>query len=206
MRKAQAAMEFMITYGWAILTVIIVIGGLAYFGVITPFDMLPEKCSFQINMNCVDYQVEDGVITLILKNSGGRDIIVRGASASSEALGTGDVATESCSTGAVDVLLKNGEKAEFLLFQPNNFFDCSYRNTGRSKNKYALSLQYSWPDSPAITHELDGELLAKAQSGGPSSSFVACFNAQDSGLCDGLDLVFGVGYKALCCSEQGMCC
>ncbi len=43
-RKAQAAMEFLMTYGWAILVVLIAIGALAYFGVLSPEKFLPEKC------------------------------------------------------------------------------------------------------------------------------------------------------------------
>ena len=35
-RKGQAAMEFLMTYGWAILAAIIAIGVLAYFGVFNP--------------------------------------------------------------------------------------------------------------------------------------------------------------------------
>lgn len=43
-KKAQAAMEFLMTYGWAILVVLIAIGALAYFGVLSPDKFLPEKC------------------------------------------------------------------------------------------------------------------------------------------------------------------
>lgn len=36
MKKGQMALEFLMTYGWAILSAIIVIGVLAYFGVFSP--------------------------------------------------------------------------------------------------------------------------------------------------------------------------
>ena len=45
MKRAQAAMEFLMTYGWAILVVLIAIGALAYFGVLSPEKFLPEKCT-----------------------------------------------------------------------------------------------------------------------------------------------------------------
>jgi len=38
-------MEFLMTYGWAILVVLVVIGALAYFGVLSPATLLPEKCT-----------------------------------------------------------------------------------------------------------------------------------------------------------------
>ena len=36
MRKAQAALEFLTTYGWAFIVILIMIGALAYFGVLNP--------------------------------------------------------------------------------------------------------------------------------------------------------------------------
>jgi len=33
-----------------------------------------------------------------------------------------------------------------------------------------------------------------------------CFNAQNSSLCDGLDVLFGTGYKCRCCDEHALCC
>ena len=38
-------MEFLMTYGWAILVVLAAIGALAYFGVLSPDRFLPEKCT-----------------------------------------------------------------------------------------------------------------------------------------------------------------
>ncbi len=45
-------------------------------------------------------------------------------------------------------------------------------------------------------------------SGKPSSFTYAatCQSAQDNGLCSGLDLVYGTGYRSACCSEHGLCC
>ena len=33
-----------------------------------------------------------------------------------------------------------------------------------------------------------------------------CQNAQNFGLCDGLDIIYGPGYKAACCNEHILCC
>ena len=41
-KRGQAAMEFLLTYGWAILVVLVVIGALAYMGVLDPAKMLPR--------------------------------------------------------------------------------------------------------------------------------------------------------------------
>lgn len=71
MKKAQAAMEFLMTYGWAILVVLVAIGALAYFGVLSPDKMLPEKCviSTGSGLFCDKYQVSTNGINLRLKNT-----------------------------------------------------------------------------------------------------------------------------------------
>lgn len=38
------------------------------------------------------------------------------------------------------------------------------------------------------------------------ADFNSCQNAQNGGLCGGLDLAYGAGYQAACCSEHGLCC
>ncbi|MDP6139346.1 MAG: hypothetical protein QGI89_04610 [Candidatus Woesearchaeota archaeon] len=53
-KKSQAAMEFLMTYGWAILVVLVAIGALAYFGVMSPDKFLPAKCTLPAGVACVD--------------------------------------------------------------------------------------------------------------------------------------------------------
>ena len=69
-KRAQAAMEFLMTYGWAILVVLIAIGALAYFGVLNPDRFLPEKCvvSTGSGLFCDDYSAAPAAVTLRFKN------------------------------------------------------------------------------------------------------------------------------------------
>ncbi len=75
-RKGQAAMEFLMTYGWAILVVLGAIGALAYFGVLNPTKFLPEKCIMETGFTCISSKVEPDKITLILSNGIGKNIDV----------------------------------------------------------------------------------------------------------------------------------
>mgnify|MGYP000533677600 CR=1 FL=1 len=52
MKKAQGALEFLMTYGWAFLVILIMIGALAYFGVLNPSKYLPDKCIMPVGMSC----------------------------------------------------------------------------------------------------------------------------------------------------------
>jgi len=54
LKRAQAAMEFLMTYGWAILVVLAAIGALAYFGVLSPGNLLPQKCEFAAGLDCTE--------------------------------------------------------------------------------------------------------------------------------------------------------
>jgi len=162
-KKAQAAMEFLMTYGWAILVVLVVIGALSYFGVLSPATLLPEKCTFPVSMSCVDHEVTGTQLRLILLNGAGRDMIIREISASADALGLGG-GGEDCSLlpAQEDTTLRNGQRADFVLSEAAPATACTFRDTGRDKNRYNITVRYSWLDSRTITHRLNGELLAKS--------------------------------------------
>jgi len=71
-RKGQAAMEFLMTYGWAILAAIIVIGILGYYyfsrGVLTPSAAIVNAPFY---LNAWNAKQTGSVLTLELKNNGG---------------------------------------------------------------------------------------------------------------------------------------
>lgn len=76
MRKGQAAMEFLMTYGWAIIIVLAAIGALAYFGVLSPQKLLPERTVFPAPLPNMDNAVitTDGTVSIAFKNNKGVDI------------------------------------------------------------------------------------------------------------------------------------
>ena len=128
-RKAQAAMEFLMTYGWALLAVLVVIGALAYLGVLDVEILLPERCTFAVPLNCDDQVVEGDKLQIVLLNGGGEGIRVRSIIAESEAFKTessGSANNYKCvwtpvSSGASGSthtgyhLLRNGESQTFAL-------------------------------------------------------------------------------------------
>jgi hypothetical protein len=57
MKKGQAALEYLITYGWGFLVIIVAIGALAYFGLLSPTRYIPARCEFGAQLECVDYQL-----------------------------------------------------------------------------------------------------------------------------------------------------
>ncbi len=140
-RKAQAAMEFLMTYGWAILVVIAAIAALAYYGVLSPSKFLPEKCVLPSGIACLDAGASQNGFTLVLKNGAGFDtqnVVVSVA-------GTG---CSEAATGPAE--LKDGNQGTYII-------SCSpasgqYRGT--------LSMQYTRVDT-GVAHNATGELVKK---------------------------------------------
>src|SRR3989338_804662 len=105
-RKAQAALEFLMTYGWAILVVLIAIGALAFFGVLSPERFLPAKCTLQPGLACIGHKVTPGQIDVVVKNGYGSDITVN------------SVSVQNCVgvvTPALPLALANGGQATFNI-------------------------------------------------------------------------------------------
>lgn len=108
-KKGQAAMEFLMTYGWAILVVLAAIGALAYFGVLSPSNFVPDKCTSQ-GFTCADHSLASGTpgtVTLYLTNN-------MGFSASNVTVSLTDQnGNECCAAGdacASDATFANGEQ------------------------------------------------------------------------------------------------
>ncbi len=175
------------TYGWAILVVLVVIGALAYFGVLSPATLLPEKCTFPVSISCTDHSVTPTYIAVVLQNGAGKDMIIRGVTATGDALGTNQNQLSLCSTksptgeapsptdtcpvstglgvnGCTSPTLTNGASTAVTLKNSkgaDNPTECTFVDVGRDKNRYNVTVFYSWLDSPGIMHQLPGEMLAR---------------------------------------------
>jgi len=83
--KGQAALEFLTTYGWAFLVILVMIGGLSYFGVFDFKSKMPDSCTFSgRDVECKAWQINNASysvgdqIQLRIKNLGERDMYVKG--------------------------------------------------------------------------------------------------------------------------------
>ena len=100
-KKGQAAMEYLMTYGWAILVVLIALGALFYLGVFNP--TVPSTCQISAPFSCMDVLGKDGspdTVTLKVGASGissasivpATGIQVNGANCVLSTPATGDIA------------------------------------------------------------------------------------------------------------------
>ena len=140
--KSQAAIDFVMTYGWAITMVLVAIGALAYFGVLSPDKLLPEKCGFPSGISCLDHlaSAPDQSILVTVKNNLGYDIT-----------GISVIAT-GCTTSDSRPLLRNGQTVEFT---PSG---CSLTSGQRYNGQ--VNITYTNADT-GITHTKHGILITK---------------------------------------------
>jgi hypothetical protein len=72
-KKSQAAMEFITTYGWALIIVITVISALTYYGIYSPKKVIPDRCSFSTEFFCRDFSLSGNLAQLaVINNLGGK--------------------------------------------------------------------------------------------------------------------------------------
>jgi len=139
-RKSQAALEFIMTYGWAILVVLVAIGALAYFGVLSPDRFLPSKCTLQSGIACLDHKATATSLVIYVKNSLGYDLTVDAVKA------------QQCTALGSQGALSNGQSATYTL---------TCVNTG-SKYNGDVNISYTNTDT-GVSHTNQGEVTTKIE-------------------------------------------
>lgn len=109
-KKAQSALEFLTTYGWAFLVILIMIGALSYFGVLDPSRFLPEKCVFGVGIGgCLDQGILGNNLQFLLVNNFGKDVYLQGANITV----TGTSTTCAPAANAIALTVNNGSATAY---------------------------------------------------------------------------------------------
>ena len=68
-RRGQAAMEYLMTYGWALLVIVLVLGALIYLQVLNPQSRLQDACNLPVGWKCEIALLDtDGNLALKITN------------------------------------------------------------------------------------------------------------------------------------------
>ena len=67
--KSGSTVDFLMTYGWAILIIFVALGTLIYFKILSIDKVMPERCSISLNIKCLDYNATANGITMTIKNN-----------------------------------------------------------------------------------------------------------------------------------------
>ncbi|HLD02789.1 MAG TPA: hypothetical protein VJC07_03770 [Candidatus Nanoarchaeia archaeon] len=149
-KKAQAALEFLMTYGWAILVVLIAIGALAYFGVLNPGRFLPSTCVLFPGVSCNDFKVNTTSITLIVRNGVGENLnpfTINVSSAATTCPNVGATASGGLSDGEQETLT----------------IDCGASDPGSVGSRFKAALNVSYNTSAGVTHTRVGEIVSQIE-------------------------------------------
>ena len=132
------------------------IGTLAYFGILSPGKLLPNRCTFGAEFQCLDYQISAtaNMFKLRLKNALGEAIDV-----SSIILGSDGSTQFACSTPPANpTAWKSGEIRD-LTWSGCNSAAAGF--IGGEKGKVLVTLRYnSVTSGSAYTKEVKGEVLS----------------------------------------------
>jgi len=154
-------MEFLMTYGWAILVVLAAIGALAYFGVLSPDRFLPDKCTANPPFACTEYQVNGTGLMVEIQNSAGVSVSIQNVSMSCNG-GTNAVANVS-TTGSGSVL--NGNAIQFgwgeTQLDAAAEADCGTWNTG-DRFKATYDIRYI-REGESTVHVGSGSIQVRAE-------------------------------------------
>ncbi len=71
-KKSQAALEFLTTYGWAIVLLFVVVVALTHFGVLDFDKLAPRRCVLEAGIGCMDFQIQEESVTFVLKTQKAR--------------------------------------------------------------------------------------------------------------------------------------
>ena len=171
--KSQAAIEFMMTYGWAIMVVLVSIGALAHFGVLSPDKLKPARCIVQSGLACSDFKIGDTTVTIVLANAMGRDISIN------------RIELAGCTgTPAGPQVLRNNEKATYVIGLcdiPGKIYDAQ------------INVSYITLDT-GITHKAAGQIKAENENNNITYDYIG-IGHNVSGSVSAYDFNEGDGYN-----------
>jgi len=191
MPKSQAAIEFLLTYGWAIVVGMVVILALAYFGVLKLDFFMPSICHLPSGLSCLDYSYQEGVFTFVMKNNLKQDITIE------------SIEADGCTLTMLEMELKTGERKKITIgcieFKGNLKINYINKESGLEHVESAIS---SIKGTDANEDATEGKTTIRKY----------CQNANNFGMCDMLkDFCLSEGYsdcdtyKQRCRNEWRLC-
>ena len=141
-RKSQAALEFLTTYAWAFLVIIIMVGALAYFGVLSPSKLLPDRCNFGSEVSCnkdflVVVNAAANTLTMRLENNAGTPVTVTSGTVTTDVITAG-----TCTAQINDAAIVNFAWASDATITFNA--DCTTGNLLVEKEKIKFSIEINY--------------------------------------------------------------
>lgn len=184
MKKAQGALEFLMTYGWAFLVILIMIGALASFGVLNPSKFLPDKCQFGTEISCkrgefiINNDVANTIVAKIVNNFG-YNVKIYDAKVTSDVSVFSNVncitigiekAPESAGQEALFYNINNPDPANAVSWKEGEavklIMDCATADGLVEGDKVKLQIAFKWfpaTSDASFSHTMNGEIFSAVQ-------------------------------------------
>ena len=156
--RAQAAIEFLTTYGWAVVIMLSVMTVMFYLGFFSPTTVAPKSCVFPAGLSCSGYRISDGGnLTLVLVQNTGYTINITGI-----ACGESDNAAAEPIAGGVRVY--NGEMVTLTATCTTGIDGSS---TPPGEGKYFKGNIFIWytNEGTNLDHKSAGEISYRVEAG-----------------------------------------
>ena len=183
--KKRKVMEFLTTYGWVVLVVLVSIGALAHLTAPVTAHLIPERCPVGPPLGCSESGVSEDGVSIVLSNYDSRIMEIRKIEIFSDAI-IGDCSWNSTdnsyndqtnptlesgnppilytlSSSADDTVIPVSSKGTLrdINFNINATSNTSLEGcefsptTSRTKNQYEFAVTYNWKNSE-LTHIVTG--------------------------------------------------
>jgi len=114
MKRAQAAMEYLMTYGWALLVIVLVLGALIYLGVLNPQGRMQDMCNLPIGFGCeVAGLSTEGLLYIKLTNQQATPLSGLTLNCSSTEMSGEPLTTKTLNPGVSEIFQCQLDKSKF---------------------------------------------------------------------------------------------
>ena len=151
--KGQAAVEFLTTYGWMFMIVLVVSGGLVYFGFTGGKDNMPSSCQFTSNFECkAFFAFDDGSYGVEIKNVYSKPI---------------NITHFICGFPQTDQLVRYSFNDGFFDPGTSRTYYCDSDELQNpsveisGKDLFKMKIAYNFGESQPIPVVVDGEMIAE---------------------------------------------
>lgn len=166
--KGQAALEFLTTYGWAFLVILVMVGGLSYFGVFDFKAKLPDSCTFSgTNIECISWQINNGTtqdqVQMRIKNIGEKDMYVVGVDLLERAMSNDG--KQFCHFTIPETKILPRQESDLLFGRAGTDIGSSCGIYAGEKGTYDLVLRYTSNAGGAIQSTTTGAITTTVVEG-----------------------------------------
>lgn len=175
--RAQSALEFMMTYGWTILVIVIILAVLFYIGVLNPRGSQANTCLFPPGQSCNAFKLGNGTGSLVLDfgQATGKQIRITGISCSQDEAR----AAQNITNLSSNITILTGEHGWIVGGDSTNGINCtdsSGSSLGSSNSvlgeryKGTLCIAYVEVGQAEVPRVVCGSLTARFEPVSPSEA------------------------------------